>query len=291
VRALALLLACSAAWAAPSTGIVADRLVPGIGPSVMIGAEAADVTPMGMGALALGFGVVKDPLRLTLPDGSLLSRPVRWQFSSDLSAEAGLWKSRLAFAVGLPVVWWAAGDRLRGTGTDDAPLKSPRAGDLRLRVKAALLGNRRLHVAALLQVTVPLGGQKEFAATDGVTVEPRLIADVRLGRALIIGALGVRFASDRTLFRTTFGDALTWSLGVGGRVWQRRKLWLEVMGEGAGEAGGSSGTRPVELRGAVRFGAWPVSVDLGAGAGVDGDAGAPAWRVFAVVRALVGRPR
>jgi hypothetical protein len=68
-------------------------------------------------------------------------------------------------------------------------------------------------------------------------------------------------------------------------------MWLEVMAEGAGEVGGSTGTRPVELRGALRLGAWPVSVDLGAGAGVDGDAGAPAWRLFAVVRALVGRPR
>ncbi len=292
MRQLALLLLTAPAWAASgaSTGIAADRLVPGVGPVVMVGVEGADVTPLGQGSLALSLGVVRDPLRLVLPSGDLLSRPVRWQLTNDLSAEAGLWSNRLAFAVGLPVVWWAAGDRLRGTG-DERPLASPTAGDLRLRLKAALLGSERVHVAALVQVTVPLGGQADFAATDGVTVEPRLLVDLRLGPVLVAAALGVRFASDRQLFQTTFGDELTWSLGVGGRLWTRRRLFVELMGEGAGAVGGSSGTRPVELRGAVRLGISPVSIDVGAGAGVDGDAGAPAWRLFVVARALVGRPR
>jgi hypothetical protein len=276
---------------AASTGIAVDRLVPAVGPIAMIGVEGADVTRFGQGALALSFGLVRDPIHLELPTGEILSRPVRWQASTDVSAEAGLWKNHLALAVGLPVVWWQAGDRLRGTGVDERPLASPAAGDLRLRIKAALLGNQRVHVAALVQLTVPLGGEANFAATDGVTVEPRLIIDVRLHQVLLAAALGARFASERQLFETTFGDELTWSLGAGARAWAKRRLYLELLAEASGAVGSSSGTRPVELRGAVRLGIWPFSLDVGAGAGVDDQVGAPAWRLFVMARALVGRAR
>jgi hypothetical protein len=216
---------------------------------------------------------------------------VRWQFSTDLAAEAGLWKQRLAFSVGVPVVWWQAGDRLRGTGVDEARLAATRAGDLRLRLKAALRSSHRVHLAALVQVTVPLGGQDNFAATDGVTVEPRLILDAHLGRVLLAFALGVRFAPDRELFLTHLGDELTYSAGLAVRAWERRWFALSWVAEGAGAVGGSPGSRPVEARGAVRLGLGPVVVDAGAGGGLDGEVAAPAWRVFLIARALVGRAR
>lgn len=276
---------------AASTGIVADRLAPGVGPVTLLGAEGADVTPFGQGSLALSLGLIHDPLHLDLPSGALLSRPVSWQFSSDLSAEAGLWKRWLAFAVGLPVVWWQAGDRLRGTGVDEAPLATTRAGDLRLRVKAAVRSSGRVHLAVIVQVTVPLGGQSDFAATDGVTVEPRLILDAHLGRVFIAAAAGVRFAPERDLFNTTLGDELTWSLGVGVVAWQRRWIHLALLGEGAGAVGGSPGSRPAELRGALRLGLGPFTVDAGGGAGLDGEVAAPSWRAFVIVRTLVGRAR
>src|SRR5256885_977277 len=154
---------------AASTGIPADRFVPGVGPVTLMSGEGADVTPLGQGALALSFGLVRNPLHLELQSGALLSRPVRWQFSTDLAAEAGLWRNRLAFSVGLPVVWWQAGGRLRATGIDEG--------------------------------------------------------------------------------------------------------------------------RPAEARGALRLALGPVVVDAGAGAGLDGEVAAPAWRVFLLARALVGRAR
>jgi hypothetical protein len=276
---------------AASTGIPADRLTPAVGPVTLIGVEGADVTAFGQGTLALSFGLVRDPIHLQLQSGALLSRPVRWQFGSDLAAEAGLWKRRIGFAVGLPVVWWQAGDRLRQTGVDDAALAPTRGGDLRLRVKAALRATGRVHLAALFQVTVPLGGQSDFAATDGVTVEPRLMLDVHLGRVFLAMALGVRFAPERELFMTHLGDELTWSLGAGVAVYQWRWLHLALMTEGAGAVGGSPGSRPVELRGALRLGLGPFTVDAGGGGGLDGEVAAPAWRAFLIVRALVGRAR
>jgi hypothetical protein len=277
--------------AASSTGIPADRFVPGVGPVTLMGGEGADVTPLGQGALALSFGLVRSPLHLDLSSGGLLSRPVRWQFGTDLAAEAGLWKQRVALAVGIPVVWWQAGDRLRNTGVDEAPLATTRAGDMRIRLKAALRNTHRVHIATQVQLTVPLGGQDNFAATDGVTVEPRLILDVHLQRWLLAFALGVRFGPDRELFQTHLGDELTWSAGVGVRAWERRWFALGLMAEAAGGVGGSPGSRPAEARGGVRLGLGPILVDAGAGAGLDGEVAAPAWRLFLIARALVGRAR
>jgi hypothetical protein len=274
-----------------STGIVADRLVPGVGPVTLISAEGAEVTALGQGSLVLSLGLIRDPLRLQLPSGELLSRPVRWQFSTDLSAEAGLWRRRIAFSLGLPVVWWQAGDRLQNTGVDEAPLGTTRAGDLRLRLKATVRGSGRVHLAVLVQVTVPLGGQSDFVATDGVTVEPRLILDAHLGRVFLAVAAGVRFAPERDLFQTRLGDELTWSLGVGVVAWQRRWIHLAALSEAAGAVGGSPGSRPAEVRGALRLGLGPFTVDAGAGAGLDGEVAAPSWRAFVLLRALVGRAR
>jgi hypothetical protein len=276
---------------AASTGIPADRFVPAVGPVTLVGVEGADVTAFGQGTLALSFGLLHDPLKLTLPSGAVLAHPVRWQFATDLAAEAGLWRRRIAFSVGLPVVWWQAGDRLKNTGVDEAPLATTRAGDLRLRVKAALRNGGRVHVAAAVQVTVPLGGQSDFAATDGVTVEPRLMLDAHVGPVLVAAALGVRFAPERELFQTHLGDELTWAVGVGVAVFRRRAWHLAILTEGAGAVGGSAGSRPAELRGGLRLGAGPFTVDAGGGGGLDGEVAAPAWRAFLVVRALVGRAR
>jgi hypothetical protein len=277
--------------AGSSTGIPVDRFVPGTGPSVLLGAEAADVTALGQGSLALSLGYLRDPIQLALPSGELLSQPVRQQLSTDVSAEAGIFRRRIAIGVGLPVVWWQRGDRLQKTGIDEAPLASPVGGDMRFRAKAALRATGIFHLALLLTVTAPLGGQHHFAATDGVTVEPRLIADVHLGRVFVAAGLGVRFAPERQLFLTHFGDELTWVLGVGVAAWRGKKAHLALMAEGAGAVGAEPGTRPVELRGALRFGWGTFSVDAGAGGGVIAEVGAPAWRLFLVARLLVGRPR
>jgi hypothetical protein len=190
--------------------------------------------------------------------------------------------------VGVPVVLYAAGDRLRGTGVgDESPLGYPSAGDLRLRAKANFVGDpahNGLHFGFLFQLTVPLDGDKQFAASSGVTGEPRLIADVRWDRLLVIAMLGVRFQPERSLFRTTFGDELTWLLGVSVRAWERGRFRLEGLLEAAGFAGTSDGTRPVELRGGVRTAFGHFSLDLAGGGGLTPDVAAPSWRLLAILR-------
>src|SRR5262245_44587683 len=101
-----------------STGVAGDRFAPGVGPVTALGVEGAATTPFRRVSVVLGLSYITDPLRIENRfTGELISRPVREQLTTDVSAEFGIWK-RLAFAVGAPLVVYADGDRLRGTSED-----------------------------------------------------------------------------------------------------------------------------------------------------------------------------
>jgi len=282
------------ARAAPSTGLAADRFAVGVGPSVLLGAEGAATTPFGWMAWATALSYVSEPLRLQNRfSGEVVSRPVSHQLTLDLGLEAGLWK-RIALAVGVPVVVSAAGDRLRGVSDDDRPLASASGGDLRIRLKVLLAGAGEgraggvdLHLALQLQLTAPLGGQSDFAATDGVTVEPRLVFDLSpTPRLLLVGAVGVRFAPDRQVFATQLGDELTWLAGATLGLFARGQVHGALVAEAAGAVGAT--IHPAEARAAFRLGLGAISVDLGAGAGLNHEVTAPAWRLLLAVRGGFG---
>ena len=155
---------------------------------------------------------------------------------------------------------------------------------MRIRAKASLVEGKRLGAAVLLQVTAPAGGQSDFAATDGATVEPRLVVDAHLGRLTLAASVGARFQKERTLFTTQLGDELTWAAAAAAAIVQRPMGGLTAIVEAAGGVGPSAGTRPAEIRGALRVPLGAVALEAGAGAGLDGDVGAPAWRVFLAAR-------
>jgi hypothetical protein len=277
----------STTWAQESsTGIAADRFAPGIGPVTLFAGEGAATTQAGRARVALSIGYLRDPIRLINRfTGAPFSRPVVGQMVIDAGAELGIWRG-LAFAFGVPLVVHNEGDRLRGLG-DDRALAGPAAGDLRLRLKYAFVSDpaRRFHLGGLLLVTVPLGGQSDFAATGSATVEPRLVADLRVWRFLFIANLGVRFAGEQRLGQTLFSDQITWLVGTSADLGGRGEFRVLALLEFAGAAGFTEGTRPAELRAGLR-GAVDTrfSLDLGAGAGLVEEAGTPTWRVFGVVR-------
>jgi hypothetical protein len=271
-----------------STGIVANRMEPAVGPSSLVGVEGAAVTPPGALSWTFALTALGDPIRLNeATRGQLVSRPVHQVFAADAALEFGIWK-RLAVAVGVPLTLYQNGDRLRGTGIDERPLSATAAGDVRVRIKGQLTSTgRRLGAAFLLQVTAPTNGNRDFAATASATIEPRLVVDGHLGPVTLALSIGVRFAEERNLFLTRFGDELTWGAGLAYALLRRERIGLSLVAEGAGAVGPSSGTRPAELRGAVRVVTRFVSIDAGGGGGLDADVGAPSWRVFAIARGLV----
>ncbi|HEX6835811.1 MAG TPA: hypothetical protein VF334_04525 [Polyangia bacterium] len=280
----ALMVACVAHAQTATTGVPAERFSPAVGPTALVGVEGAAVTPAGALSWAASVDAVGDPINLrTAFTDMRLSEPVDYALVADLALELGVWK-RLALAVGVPVVLYQQGDRLQGTGTSERALATTVAGDVRIRAKASLVEGKRLGAAVLLQVTAPARGQSDFAATDGATVEPRLVVDAHLGRLTLAASVGARFQKERTLFTTQFGDELTWAAAAAAAIVQRPMGGLVAIVEAAGGVGPSAGTRPAEIRGALRVPLGAVALDVGGGAGLDGDVGAAAWRVFLVAR-------
>lgn len=289
VALVAVSLAAHAEEANP--GVAVERFVPALGPASLVGVEGAATTPAGAVSWAASLDGLHDPIVLRGAfTGQTVSRPVSDALVGDVALEFGLWK-RLAVAIGVPVVLWQQGDRLQGTGVDERALATTAAGDVRLRLKGALVDGKIIGAALILQVTAPAGGQHDFAATDEATIEPRLVVDAHLGRVTLAATVGARFAKERALFTTQFGDELTWSAGAALAILDGTRVGLGAIVEGAGAVGASAGTRPAELRGALRLRVGPVALDGGAGAGLDGDVGAPAWRVFLVARGTVGLTR
>ena len=277
-------LAASAAARAQTTGVAAERFSPAVGPTALVGVEGAAVTPAGALSWAASFDALADPIVLREAyTGRAVSEPVDLALVADVALEFGVWK-RLALAVGVPVVLYQEGDRLRGTGTSERALATTAAGDVRIRAKASLVEGKRIGAAVLLQVTAPAGGDSDFAATDGATVEPRLVVDAHLGRLTLAASVGARFQKERALFTTQFGDELTWAGAAAVAIVRRAMGGLDAIVEGAGAVGPSDGTRPAELRGALRVLLGPVALEAGAGGGLDHDVGAPGWRVFLVAR-------
>lgn len=289
--ALLVLVAATAHAQETTTGVAVNRFTPAVGPASLVGVEGAAVTRPGALSWVVAVGALHDPIKLTEAfTGRVVSRPVRDQLAADVAFELGVFR-RLAVAVGVPVVLYQDGERLRGTGVDERPLAASAAGDVRVRLKAQLVGDAArpgLHAAVLLQVTAPTGGRDQFAATADATVEPRLVVDARVGRLTLALSAGARFAKERALFTTRFGDELVWAAAAAVAMAERARVSFTAVAEAAGAVGPSTGTRPAELRFALRASLGWLAVDAGAGAGLDGDVGAPAWRVFVAARGTLG---
>ncbi|MCU1280578.1 MAG: Myxococcales trans domain protein, partial [bacterium] len=235
----ALLIASAAGAQSANPGVAVERFVPALGPTALVGVEGSAVTRPGALSWAAGIDLLHDPITLRAAyTGDLVSRPVRDQLVGDVALEFGVWK-RLALAVGVPVVLYQDGDRLRGTGVDERALQATAAGDLRFRIKGALVDGKWLGAALVLQVTAPAGGQSDFAATDGATIEPRLVVDARLGRVTLALQAGARFQKDRTLFLTRFGDELVWGAAAALSIVERATAGVGAIVEGAGAVGPS----------------------------------------------------
>lgn len=300
VLALCWVVASGASAQEASTGIAADRMRPGIGMSALGQTEAAETTPRGEVSMMLALGYLREPITLRTPDdGLLVSRPVRQQLVGNVAWEVGL-PRRFALRLSLPVAMWNDGDRLRGTGigangADPGPMLSAAAGDLTFGAKVALLGAAAepgLHAAFALEVSAPMGGQEQFAATGSPTIAPRLIVDYRLPRVSFVLDVSARFAVQRNLFGTQFGDELVLSGGVVGRIvsFGRSRRWhLVGYVEGAGIVAPDAAARPGELRAALRVQRESLlSVDVGGGAGLVDAVGAPRFRLFALLRLSLG---
>ncbi|MFT7625437.1 MAG: outer membrane protein OmpA-like peptidoglycan-associated protein [Myxococcota bacterium] len=104
-------------------------------------------------------------------------------------------------------------------------------GDLILRVRGSLLRNRAggWGVGLTLGASFPTGDGDKFRSDEGVNVLANLIVDLRTSKVLVALNVGARIrTADAEFLGRTFGNELTYGLGVDVSVWRN---WVDLSAE------------------------------------------------------------
>ncbi|MFT7580716.1 MAG: outer membrane protein OmpA-like peptidoglycan-associated protein, partial [Myxococcota bacterium] len=190
------------------------------------------------------------------------------------------------FSVGLAIPFFAVNSgQSQGFVPINPAVSSPVMGDIRLEPKVGLLvretGEDGFGVGIDFPVTFPTGAANSFVS-DGFTVEPKLLIDLRVGPVLVALNGGARIREKEVLaFSTEVGHELVWRAGVGVDVVEDV---LMVIGEvfGASANFKRDNNTFVEAVGAVRvhIGDSGLSATLGGGKAFTTGYGSTQFRVF-----------
>jgi outer membrane protein OmpA-like peptidoglycan-associated protein len=205
------------------------------------------------------------------------------------------------FAVELPLVLSQTSDFSlltdQGvTGPMVAPVASSALGDLRLATKLALLRETApIGLAALLDLRLPTGDKSAFAS-DGLALQPGLVATHTFGRLRVDAQVGYLFRQPGQYAQLVVDDGLTYGLGTslplanpeGTGLASRTRAMAELVGgwPRGNDASTERYRAPLSVRGGLRTALGRgFSVEAGAGTGI-GEAGygRESWRVFGGIR-------
>ena len=200
----------------------------------------------------------------------------------DVQAALGL-GDRFELSVHVPV------HQIIGEGTPTQDVEGTALGDVRLSPKVRLVGptGRRdlgLGLALALPVTLPTGDEARFVGSSQVSVNPRVIGEVRLDVLEVAANVGYRFRPSNDVYQqlevgneVTYGAAL--ALALGDADYQ---AIAELTGAGSVEdVRAGSENSPLEALLAFRMRSEVGLVwTLGAGRGMIPDYGAPGVRVL-----------
>jgi outer membrane protein OmpA-like peptidoglycan-associated protein len=259
--------------------------------------ETAERAPSGTPLVGIRLDYAEGLLALKL--GNERDQLIESRLSAHLfgAYAKGPWE----LGVELPLVLWQRSDlslleNAGVTGPMVAPVAESALGDLRLAAKRALLPEGwPLGLAALLDLRLPTGDKSAFAS-DGLAIEPGLVATHTFGRVRVDAQLGYLFREPGQYAQLVVQDGLTYGLGAslplggpGGTGWaSRTRVMAELVG-GWPRGDDTSTERyraPLSVRGGLRSALGKAfSVEAGAGTGI-GEAGygRESWRVFAGVR-------
>ena len=282
---------------ADDTGFSLERFVPPAGNTPFLALDHADVLPHLTYSGSASLSLMSRPLVLRdIFDDELATVPVATRMGLDMSAALGL-GSRFQVSLGVPLVLYQSGDRLRDIGLDETELSPFALGDMRLAAKARFVGKpgeRGPAVAAALRFTLPTGNQEHFAGERGTVIAFHILGSYR-NRWLSAGLdLAARLRTSEVVLLSParpHGNELTATLGAALDVPLSPQYATSIIAElalvrGDSGSGSARGPSPGEARLGGRLGlctGW--SANLGVGAGITpGDVGSPAWRLIAGVR-------
>lgn len=252
-------------------------------------------TPQHSGVSLTMFGSYADRLlRVVAQDRSTEQFILRSQTTLDTGVSIA---SDRGYELGivLPLTWQAT-DRAAYFAT--ALARAPDTfgiGDILVAPKVAVWHAPFAALSLAAPLTLPTGKARSFLGYAGPTITPSLLASLGQDRSVqLLANAGYAFRPHRAIGTIDLKDAFVW--GVGGVVpvdfkGVRAEAKLSVNGE-LGVGKGRQSANPTELHGGLRYTPDPIlSIDVGAGTGLNNSVGMPRWRVFAgvVMRSPVPR--
>jgi OOP family OmpA-OmpF porin len=206
LRAAVVSVVLALALPAAADGLDGERFQPAVGTQRAFSVEHPE-TPFHLGwGLGAFFDVADDSVVERDQDtGDVVSRPLDTAASLDLLGTIGFFGwSELGVHLPLQVVY--DGDPYNNGAVMLDP--SGGVGDLRLVPKVLVLrtGSLENHflLGLALPISLPTGDAEAIRGDDGVTIEPRLLAALHLGRIELGGNLGYKF-------RGTHPDGIPWA--------------------------------------------------------------------------------
>ncbi len=263
-----------------SGGVDAQTYRPAVGAGGLLRVEGSETAEHLQPYGSLFFDVFSDPLVLRRDDGTRQS-VIDHRLSGHLLLGIGV-GDRFQFELGMPMVMYDQGEYL------GEPIEGAGPGDLGARAKAQILSNRDqvVGLAAMLDVTAPTGDVSAYRGSTTATATPQLIGDTRIetpaGPLVVAANTGMRFRGSETVHNLELGPEFTYGAGaelevVPGTVRVGADLYGAVgVGDVAREKNPLEGLVGAKFEFVEGF-----TATVGAGAGLVGGVGSPAWRGLA----------
>jgi hypothetical protein len=263
-----------------------------IGPKSFLSVSDADVAVKKQLAFDALVDVMTNPFKIYNVDqdgnvGDTRSNVVESAVSMQLTAAYGL-DETTQLGAELPLIFALQGEGFMpstGKGAQNN-LSVTGLGDLILEGKKRLYSMNRLRLAGIAQVTVPTSfgsDESQFIGDNLPTARGKFAVQYDIDDLSLGSNVGVILRKPRTIYDSTIGQQLTWSVGAAYRVQPK----FSVVGEFFGRTGlpdFSLDASPLEAVGGVRFYATSAfAVVLGGGAGLVKGIGSPEARFFASV--------
>ncbi len=267
---------------AASQAIDVQQYKPGPGSFDVLGLHGARVGPHLGWNLGVSLNYSDDPLNLLDPrQDTFVYRIVDSQLTLDLMGAVALF-DRLELGLSLPVSTTTSEPAGAVAPSLANGVKATGVGDLRLVPKVRLLSTEGgLHLALAAPVTLPTAGGSKYLGADGLTFQPRLVAEWAGTSLRLLANVGLNLRREAQLRNLRVGNELAY--GVGADVPLTQKLSAEASLSGAlGLKETNTEERPLELLAALKYRFQEgLAAHVGAGPGLTRGYGTPGFRVLA----------
>lgn len=210
--AAGLLLLGSAGAQAQDAGLSVQRFQPQPGAALNFNhVEGAGVLSHLQPAFGLSVNYAYRPLTLRSSTGETSQILLDYDLAADVTAAVGLF-DWVQLGIAVPYTLLQSQPDLSALGLD--PVATSALGDIRAVLRLKLYKSEDFRLALSIPVGLDTGSEADLHGEQGMTYEPRLLAEGTLGDLRLGGQVGYKIRPEGTYLQLTYASELTFGGGV-----------------------------------------------------------------------------